>query len=134
MTLTLRRTLPAAVLAASLAAGCGLIKSHDYDPEGPGAETQPLADARKGFQTKLVRRESAREPGARPPPNVFRTVQYESPAGKLPAYLTPDPKDARSTRDHLDHRRRLQHDRRRLVARRRRTTTRRPPPTARPAS
>lgn len=54
-----------------------------------------LAEARQGFQTKLLRRESAREPVPEPPPNLFRLVQYDAPAGKLAAYLTPAPKDGK---------------------------------------
>jgi alpha/beta superfamily hydrolase len=54
-----------------------------------------LADARKGFTTKLARRESANTPFDNPPANLFRLVRYESPAGKLGAYLSPDPKDGK---------------------------------------
>jgi dipeptidyl aminopeptidase/acylaminoacyl peptidase len=52
-----------------------------------------LTEARKGFQTKLARRESAHEPVATPPEGVFQVVRYTSSAGELPAYLTPDPGD-----------------------------------------
>lgn len=54
-----------------------------------------LAEARKGFHTKLVRRESAKEPVPQPPPNLFRVVQYDASAGKMAAYLTPDPTDGK---------------------------------------
>jgi dienelactone hydrolase len=54
-----------------------------------------LTDARKGFQSKLVPANADREPVPEPPPALFRTVRYESPAGKLAAYLTPDPKDGK---------------------------------------
>jgi dipeptidyl aminopeptidase/acylaminoacyl peptidase len=54
-----------------------------------------LPEARKGFRTKLARRESANEPLDQPPAKVFQIVQYESPAGKMAAYLTPDPKDGK---------------------------------------
>ena len=56
-------------------------------------KTDALTEARKGFKTKLVRRESALEPAPQPPPQLFRTVRYDAPVGKLAAYLTPDPKD-----------------------------------------
>lgn len=95
MTPTLRRTLPAAVLAASLAAGCGLIKSQDYDPEGPGAETQSLPEARAGFQTRLASKERDGSKPDAPPAKLFRLVKFDSPAGKLHAYITPDPGDNR---------------------------------------
>jgi dipeptidyl aminopeptidase/acylaminoacyl peptidase len=52
-----------------------------------------LSEARRGFQTSLVPRRSDREPVDPPPPQVFRLVRYPSPAGNLPAYLTPDPGD-----------------------------------------
>ena len=56
------------------------------------------------------------QPAGEAPPQaagrVFRLVKYDSPAGKLHAYMTPDPRTARSPRDRLDHRRRLQHHRR----------------------
>jgi dipeptidyl aminopeptidase/acylaminoacyl peptidase len=72
------------LLMVLLLAGCG-----------QQAETVSLTEARQGFKTKLVRRESAKEPVAAPPAGVFRTVRYDSPAGKLAAYLTPDPKDGK---------------------------------------
>ena len=62
---------------------------------GQKPETVSLTEARQGFKTKLVPRESAKEPLPEPPPRVFRTVRYDSPAGKLAAYLTPDPKDGK---------------------------------------
>ena len=55
----------------------------------------PLAQARQGFKSKLTERGSAKEAVPEPPPDVFRTVRYDSPAGKLAAYLTPDPKDGK---------------------------------------
>jgi hypothetical protein len=55
--------------------------------------TGSLSDARKGFKTQLVRRESAPAPAPTPPPELFGTVRYDSPAGKLPTR-----KSARSTR------------------------------------
>src|SRR5256885_17179062 len=57
---------------------------------GPPAS---LVEVRKAFTTKIVRRESAKEPGPQPPPRLFPGVRYEPPAGRLAAYLSPDPKD-----------------------------------------
>lgn len=54
-----------------------------------------LAEARKGFQTKLFLRKSPRSPVPNPPANLFRLVRYQSPAGKLAAYLTPDRADGK---------------------------------------
>jgi dipeptidyl aminopeptidase/acylaminoacyl peptidase len=61
----------------------------------PGSAAGSLAEARRGFRTRLVRRETADEPVPPPPPNIFQVVWYPAPVGKLAAYLTPDPKDGR---------------------------------------
>jgi acetyl esterase/lipase len=53
-----------------------------------------LAEARRGFTTRPLPRPAA-DPAPAPPPNVFRLLRYDSPAGKLAAYLTPDPRDGR---------------------------------------
>jgi dipeptidyl aminopeptidase/acylaminoacyl peptidase len=63
--------------------------------QNPASAAATLAEARNGFQTKLLRRESAKEPVSQPPPKVFRTVRYDAPAGQLAAYLSPDPKDGK---------------------------------------
>ena len=54
-----------------------------------------LADARKGFQTRLVRQESGKEPVPVPPAKAFRVVHYNAPKGKLAAYLSPEKKDGK---------------------------------------
>jgi dienelactone hydrolase/Fe-S cluster assembly iron-binding protein IscA len=54
-----------------------------------------LAEARRGFETTLLRRESDGNPAPEPPPDVFHLVQFDAPVGKLAAYLTPDPGDGR---------------------------------------
>src|SRR5262245_2004411 len=59
------------------------------------SKTSALVEARRGFQTKVVRRQDAREPVPEPPPAVFRLIRYDAPAGKLAAYLSPDPKDGK---------------------------------------
>src|SRR5262249_2655167 len=48
-----------------------------------------------GFQTKLVRKEAAKEAVPQPPGRLFRVIRYDSPAGKLAAYLSPDPQDGK---------------------------------------
>ncbi len=65
--------------------GCG------GQPEQAGS----LTEARRGFKTTLVPQQARKEPVPAPPPGLFRTVRYDSPAGKLAAYLTPDPKDGK---------------------------------------
>ena len=55
----------------------------------------PLAQARQGFKTKPTALGSVGQAVPTPPPGVFQVVRYKSPAGKLAAYLTPDPKDGK---------------------------------------
>ncbi len=62
---------------------------------GAAAGKPSLTEARRGFQSTLISKGSEREPVPEPPPSVFRLVRYDSPAGKLAAYLTPDPGDGR---------------------------------------
>ncbi len=54
-----------------------------------------LAEARKGFVTKIIHKESAKEPVPVPPANRLQIVHYDAPVGKLPAYLTPEKKDGK---------------------------------------
>ena len=66
-------------------------------PSPPPQATTPvapktLAEARKSFQTKLLRAERANEPVDQPPPGVFNLIQYDSPAGLMAAYVSPAPK------------------------------------------
>lgn len=52
-----------------------------------------LLEARRGFVTKLIRREATGEPAELPPPGIFRMVHYPSPAGALAAYVGLPPAD-----------------------------------------
>jgi hypothetical protein len=61
----------------------------------PQKELGSLAQARSGFKTKLIRRESTGVPVPQPPPDLFQIVRYDSPVGKLAALLSPDPKDGK---------------------------------------
>lgn len=54
-----------------------------------------LADARRGFLTKLVPSQHPATAVPEPPPEVFRLVKFDSPIGKLAAYLSLDPGDSR---------------------------------------
>jgi Fe-S cluster assembly iron-binding protein IscA/acetyl esterase/lipase len=54
-----------------------------------------LAEARRGFKTNQTPRAEAGEAPPQPPAHLFRLVKYDSPVGKLAAYLTPDPKDGK---------------------------------------
>jgi pimeloyl-ACP methyl ester carboxylesterase len=89
--------LPALVALA----GCYRLEGPPPGTSSPSAyknqvsEAGSLTEARKGFQTQLVRRPSDKEPAPDPPPKVFRTVRYDAPAGKLAAYLGPGPRDGK---------------------------------------
>src|SRR5262245_60552827 len=59
-------------------------------------EAKPtLAEARRGFKTTILRPRGPKEAVDPPPTGVFDVVRYDSPAGKLAAYLTPPPKDGK---------------------------------------
>jgi acetyl esterase/lipase len=62
---------------------------------GPPGKALSLVEARKGFTTRLPPRPPSRDPVPEPPPRLFRKVRYDSPVGKLAAYLSPDPKDGK---------------------------------------
>ncbi len=49
-----------------------------------------LVEARRGFKSQLRARQNAAEDVPEPPAKVFRLVRFDSPAGKLAAYVTPD--------------------------------------------
>ncbi len=91
--------LPFSLLAILVLAGCGREERQKTSPPGPGGgqpgKAVSLTEARRGFQTKLVDRGAEKIPLPEPPPQIFRTVRYDSPVGKLAAYLTPDPKDGK---------------------------------------
>ena len=59
----------------------------------PQQEQGSLVEARRGFKTKLVPRSAEREPIPDPPPAIFRKVLFDSPAGKLGAYVSEIPGD-----------------------------------------
>jgi hypothetical protein len=89
-----RYLAPFAAMIFLAVASCDRVKekpTKDVPPSGGLEEpdaTQKLVDARKGFRTKLVREVGEREPIDQPPPNLFKVVKYDSPAGKLSAYLS----------------------------------------------
>jgi acetyl esterase/lipase len=83
-----------AIMGLLLLAGCGR-NEKEPAPTSPKKTSKPvsLAEARQGFQTKLRGRAPEKEAVPDPPPQVFQKVYYNSPAGKLAAYVTPNPKD-----------------------------------------
>jgi acetyl esterase/lipase len=56
-------------------------------------ESTTLADARKGFATRIVATGEPEPPAPPPPAGVFDLIRYKSPVGELAAYVTPDPGD-----------------------------------------
>jgi dienelactone hydrolase len=59
------------------------------------AATGSLAAARSGFKTRITFQSSQRQNAPAAPGTLFWRVQYPSPAGKLAAYYTPDPRDGK---------------------------------------
>jgi acetyl esterase/lipase len=95
------RSVNSALLLVVVLTGC---QSREQNRQAASSSTVPggqpdkkiaLVDARRGFETKLIRREGAHEPLPEPPADFFRTVYYESSVGKLAAYLSPAPQDRR---------------------------------------
>ncbi len=96
----MRRIVPSLLLVA-LFSGC------DDPPAPPGTpipvqtpveeaarnplDFQSLADAKAGFQTRLIRRESDGTPIPAPPSEVAEIVEYAGPLGTMRAYLTRPP-------------------------------------------
>ena len=59
----------------------------------PVQEKTSLPQAREGFTSKLIARSSDRDPVDEPPEAVFRLVRFDSPIGKLSAYLSSSDED-----------------------------------------
>jgi dienelactone hydrolase len=55
------------------------------------APDQTLAEARRGFETKLLRQERESRPLAEPPEDVFTLARYKGPVGDLTAYVSTPP-------------------------------------------
>jgi dipeptidyl aminopeptidase/acylaminoacyl peptidase len=95
------KTFFALIISLFILTGCRKANSTDKTSStpGPGERTEvakaSLKQARAGFKTKLVPGNAEKEPVDVPPPGLFQIVKYDSPAGKLAAYLTPDPKDSK---------------------------------------
>lgn len=86
---------------ASVALGCGgneppTPTNLDVAPiQGRVVKAPSLSEARQGFQTALRPRGGIQEPVPTPPPGVFNKVEYDAPAGRLAAFLSPDPRDGK---------------------------------------
>jgi dienelactone hydrolase len=75
------KTVRLAVLPLVVLAGC-------FAEPTPVQEKVSLSQARAGFKSKLVPRSLERDPVPEPPGSLFRTVAFDSPAGKLAGYLS----------------------------------------------
>lgn len=67
---------------------------------GAIARAQPTAsssllEARRGFETKLLRRQAVGEPAEAPPKGVLQLVKYPAPLGQNAAYVSPRPPDGK---------------------------------------
>jgi dienelactone hydrolase len=63
-------------------------EKRDAAPE----KLQSLSEARRGFETRLIRHAESPQPAEQPPAKLFRLVRYPSPAGDLAAYVSVRPK------------------------------------------
>jgi dipeptidyl aminopeptidase/acylaminoacyl peptidase len=81
------------LLAIFVLAGCG--RDEGQPSGGQPDKNASLTEARRDFRTRLTQAAAVKKPAPEPPPQLFRTVRYDSPAGQLAAYLTPDPKDGK---------------------------------------
>ena len=91
------KPLHLAVVALVALTGCARNEKVSSPAVGGGgvAKSESLTEARKGFQSKLVRRAADKDPVPEPPARVFRKVAYDAPVGKLAAYISPDPNDGK---------------------------------------
>ncbi|MHC4718226.1 MAG: alpha/beta hydrolase family protein [Planctomycetota bacterium] len=64
-------------------------------PRAGGPKGGSLAQARRGFSTKIVRTDTPYEPVPQPPARLYHTVHYLSPAGDLAAYVSTAPADGK---------------------------------------
>lgn len=83
-----------AILVLSVV-GCDAASLSPSSPQTSLSDHQTLLDARKGFVTKVVKSgDSAGAPDA-PNGNGFELIHYQSPVGRLAAYVTTDPGDGK---------------------------------------
>lgn len=84
------------LLSVCLLAGMGGCDSRIPPKKAPvAAKAATLAEARRGFKTRIVRQEREGEPVQTPPANLFQVVKYDAPVGKLSAYLGVAPRDGK---------------------------------------
>jgi acetyl esterase/lipase len=61
----------------------------------PASEKRTLTQARTGFSTKIVRTGERHPAAPVPPKGVFDLIKFDSPVGKLAAYVSSDPGDGK---------------------------------------
>jgi hypothetical protein len=83
------------MVALLLVTGCGKEGAGAQSSGNSGKPMGSLADARRAYKTKLIRRASAGVPLPVPPKELYQIVHYESPVGKLAALLSPNPNDGK---------------------------------------
>lgn len=87
------------VLNLVIAIGCGPSSSETTTTtQSNTASSKPkqtLLEARKNFFTKIIRTGDDAGPSDVPTGNEFQLIKYQSPVGKLAAYVTKDPKDGK---------------------------------------
>ncbi len=72
--------------------GCGVRAAGPSREASPSKPLETLPEARRGFETHLIRHAGSPEPAQEPPAKLFRLVRYPSPAGDLAAYVSVPPK------------------------------------------
>ena len=86
------------IALATLALGaCKKESSDDSDDSGDNRfAARSLSEARAGFETTLLRRDSEQFEAPAPPEGMFDLIEYASPVGDLQAYVGSDPGDGKT--------------------------------------
>ncbi len=72
--------------------GCGVQAAIPSKEARPPKSLESLPEARRGFETRLIRHAESPMPAEQPPAKLFRLVRYPSPVGDLAAYVSVPPK------------------------------------------
>ncbi len=75
-----------AILLILLLSGC--TPNAQTGSHTSGHSSTSLHEVRRGFVTKIIAHDETPFPVPDPPPHLFRTVHYDSPAGQLAAYIS----------------------------------------------
>ena len=74
-------------------AGAKADAARQQEAAGRAAPAQTLSEARREFKTGISDPSTGQPPLPSPPPNLFVRLDYDSASGRLPAFVTPDPRD-----------------------------------------